>query len=150
MKIQQNVIYVVVDIESTGPIPNLYVEDALNACNVTFEQLKNSKIAVEPETGMIDFENWINQLKEKYSKKVVFVSDNLAFDWQWINYYFHYYIKRNPFGFSGRRIGDIYSGLSGDLRVASNWKKLRDTKHSHCALDDAMGNAEALMKIMKM
>jgi hypothetical protein len=40
-----------------------------------------------------------------------FVSRNLAFDWQFINYYFHRYPGGNPFGFSGRRIGDLYAGL---------------------------------------
>jgi hypothetical protein len=32
----------------------------------------------------------------------------------------------------------------------SGWKKLRTTKHTHHPVDDAMGNAEALLKMRDM
>lgn len=54
-------------------------------------------------------------------------------------------IGRNPFGYSGRRIGDIYSGIQKDMYVANDWKKFRRTSHSHNPVDDAKGNAEALL-----
>ena len=67
-------------------------------------------------------------------------------DWQWINYYFHKYVGNNPFGFSARRIGDLYCGLVKDARKNRDWKsKYRKTKHSHNPVDDSMGNAEALI-----
>ncbi len=47
---------------------------------------------------------------------VVFVSDNPAYDFQWINFYFWRYLGQNPFGHSGRRIADFYAGLVGDFR----------------------------------
>ena len=43
---------------------------------------------------------------------VVFVSDNPAYDFQWINFYFWRYFGENPFGHSGRRIADFYAGWS--------------------------------------
>jgi hypothetical protein len=46
----------------------------------------------------------------------VFVSDNPAFDFQWINHGFWHALRGNPFGHSGRRIGDYYAGLVGDFR----------------------------------
>ncbi len=46
-------------------------------------------------------------------KPVVFVSDNPAYDFQWINYYFWRYFGENPFGHSGRRIADFYAGGTG-------------------------------------
>ena len=45
--------------------------------------------------------------------RCIFVSDNPAYDFQWINYGFHHAIGRNPFGHSGRRISDFYAGLVG-------------------------------------
>jgi hypothetical protein len=74
----------------------------------------------------------------------------VAFDWQFINYYFHRFLGRNPFGFSGRRIGDLYAGLVKDAYKANDWKKYRVTKHSHNPVDDARGNAEALKKFREL
>jgi hypothetical protein len=79
----------------------------------------------------------------------IFVSDNPAYDWQWINYWFWKTCGGNPFGHSARRIGDYYAGLVGDFRAASKWKKLRITKHTHMPVDDAMGNVEAFERILK-
>ncbi|MFL5729533.1 MAG: hypothetical protein ACJ75J_08630 [Cytophagaceae bacterium] len=75
---------------------------------------------------------------------------NPAFDWQWINYYFHFYLGANPFGFSARRIGDMYAGMMKDLSKGSEWKKFRKTKHTHNPVDDAKGNAEALLTMKEM
>ena len=80
-------------------------------------------------------------------RPVVFVSDNPAYDFQWINFYFHRYFKANPFGHSGRRISDYYAGLTGDFHNTQRWKRLRRTKHDHHPVHDALGNAEALIRI---
>jgi hypothetical protein len=58
------------------------------------------------------------------------MAGNVAFDWQFINYYFHRFLGRNPFGFSGRRIGDLYAGMVKDASKATEWKKYRVTKRS--------------------
>jgi len=52
---------------------------------------------------------------------VVFVSDNPAYDFQLINFYFWRYIGENPFGHSGRRIADFYAGVTvlTDARLRS-------------------------------
>lgn len=96
---------------------------------------------------MDDFVAWI---KENSDDKPVFISDNPAYDWQWISYYFDKVGIENPFGHSARRIGDFYAGVVGNWRAASKWKKLRDTKHDHNPVNDAMGNVEAFRKIMRM
>lgn len=70
---------------------------------------------------------------------------NCAFDWQWINYYFHNFNDGNPMGFSARRIGDLYCGMVKDGSKNREWKrKFRKTKHTHNPVDDAKGNAEAI------
>lgn len=77
-------------------------------------------------------------------------SDNPAFDWQWINWLMHTYTGDNPFGFSARRIGDLYAGYTLDIGQQNNWKRFRVTKHTHDPLDDARGNMEAFKKIKKL
>jgi len=75
----------------------------------------------------------------------VFISDNNGFDWQFMNYYLHKYAGSNPFGFSSRRIGDFYAGLTNDFRGASKWKGMKKTVHDHHPVNDARGNGEALV-----
>jgi hypothetical protein len=62
---------------------------------------------------------------------VVFVSDNPAYDFQWINFYFWRYFGQNPFGHSGRRIADFYAGLVGDFRSTQKWKRPERGTRSH-------------------
>jgi hypothetical protein len=124
----------------TRPISDRFVPEALAISGFTREQ----HLAFdEPKVVMEEFDRW---LEEQSNGRPVFVSDNLAFDWQFINYYFHRFLGRNPFGFSGRRIGDIYAGLVKDAHRAMEWKKYRVTRHTHNPVDDARGNAEAFKK----
>ena len=164
---------VVVDVESDGAIPHKYSMVCFGAVVVepslskTFygqirpisDEWNPEALAIsgftreehltfdEPGGVMTNFRNW---LTEKVNDRPIFISDNLAFDWQWINYYFHYYLGKNPFGFSGRRIGDLYSGLEKDFFAGSKWKKFRKTRHTHNPVDDAVGNAEALLTIREL
>lgn len=93
------------------------------------------------------FEKWI--LKVTKCGRPVFVGDNPAFDWQWINDSFWRTLGRNPFGHSARRISDFYAGLVGDFTDSQSWKKLRITRHDHNPVNDAMGNVEAFDRLLK-
>lgn len=93
----------------------------------------------------LKFAEWL-----KPRKPLVFVSDNVAYDWQFINYYFHLFLSENPFGHSGRRISDFYAGLRGDWRKTQDWKRWRKTKHDHNPVNDAMGNVEAFERILEI
>jgi len=166
--------YIVVDVESDGVIPHKYSMVCFGAVIIdadldkTFygktkpisdewdpEALAISRFTREehkkfdnPKEVMSDFAEWI----EKNSKgKHIFISDNPAFDWQWINYYFHMFLGHNPFGYSARRIGDLYCGMNMNTNVNSEWKKLyRKTVHDHNPVNDAKANAEALLKMEEM
>jgi len=87
----------------TRPVSDRFIPGALAVSGFTREQ----HLAFDdPKAVMETFADWLDQ----HSKgRPVFVSDNLAFDWQFVNYYFHRFVGRNPFGFSGRRIGDLYA-----------------------------------------
>jgi len=124
----------------TRPVSDRFIPEALTVSGFSREQ----HLAFDdPKTVMQNFADWLAQHAKG---RPVFVSDNVAFDWQFINYYFHRFIGRNPFGFSGRRIGDLYAGLVKDASKATEWKKYRVTAHTHNPVDDAKGNAEALKK----
>jgi len=93
------------------------------------------------------FDEWLAQLKPP-CRRWTLVSDNPAFDWQWINDGFLRALGASPFGFSARRIGDFYAGLAGDWTKATEWKSLRVTTHDHNPVNDAMGNAEAFARML--
>ena len=54
----------------------------------------------------------------------------------------------NPFGNSSTNLGSLYKGMVKD--TSQNFKHLRKTKHTHNPLDDARGNAEALLAMKAM
>ena len=129
----------------TKPISEKFVPDALAVSGFSREQHLTFD---EPEQVMEEFAAWLEQ---NSVGRPIFISDNLAFDWQWINWYFHWFVGKNPFGFSGRRIGDLYCGMKMDTGLNSEWKKLyRKTRHDHNPVNDAKGNAEALLSFKRM
>lgn len=162
--------YIMVDIESDGPIPGDYsmicfgavlVDEHLN--RTFYGQLKpisknyqEEALAVsgftreetlqfnEPKTVMLEFKSWIN---ENSKGRPIFISDNNGFDWMFICWYFHHFIQENPFGYSSRRLSDLFCGLEKD--TFAKWKHLRKTVHTHNPVDDAMGNAEVLLMMKK-
>ena len=155
-----------VDVEADGPIPGDYsmicfgavlVEPGLNktfygrlkptSANWIPEALAVSGFSREqtlefdhPKQVMEDFENWLRSVA---SGRPMFISDNNGFDWQFINYYFHHFLGRNPFGHSSTNLGSLYKGLVKDF--SKNFKHFRRTPHTHHPVDDARGNAEALL-----
>ncbi|MDR3642462.1 MAG: exonuclease [Candidatus Doudnabacteria bacterium] len=93
------------------------------------------------------FEKWILNLTKH--ERPIFVSDNPAFDWQWINDSFWRTLGRIPFGHSARRLSDFYAGLVGDFTNTQSWKKLRVTLHDHNPVHDSMGNVEAFERMLQ-
>jgi len=160
--------YIMVDIEADGPIPSDYSMICFGAVVVEpsltktfYGQLKPMSdlwipeaLAVsgfsreetlafpEPEGVMHQFADW---LQEHSKGRSMFISDNNGFDWQFINWYFHHFTGQNPFGFSSTNLGSLYKGVVCD--TFQNFKHLRNTKHTHHPVDDAKGNAEALLAI---
>ena len=95
----------------------------------------------ESEIVMKNFADWI-KLNTKGSP--MGISDNNGYDFGvCLNYYFHKYYGSNPFGWSSRRIGDLFCGVERDMYY--KWKIHRKTAHTHDPVDDARGNAEALL-----
>jgi hypothetical protein len=97
------------------------------------------RVATEAEVAPA-FDAWLSGLVRGHP---VFVSDNPAFDWQWIAAMFAVAGVENPFGHSARRISDFYAGLTGKWPNTQEWKRWRRTTHDHNPVHDALGNAEA-------
>jgi len=171
-------IYVSVDIEASGPIPeeysmlslgaavvgdtskifykefkpinDNYVPRALEICGLSMEKLK--KTGVEPKAGMLEFKEWINNVSK--SKKPVFTAFSATFDWMFVEYYFRKYVGRNPFGLSGLDIKAYYMGKFGTKWVDTAKRRfdkrfLSKRKHTHNALDDAIEQAEIFEKLLE-
>lgn len=101
----------------------------------------------DPVMVAVEFEQW---LIAHCKSRPIFVSDNPAYDWQWISALFAVAGIQNPFGHSGRRIADFWAGLNYNFGETQSWKKFRKTVHDHNPVNDAMGNAEAFEKIMEL
>lgn len=129
----------------TAPIAENWIPEALSVSGFTREQHLSF---AHPKDTMEGFADWLSQ---NSVGRPIFISDNLAFDWQWINWYFHWFLGKNPFGFSGRRIGDLYCGMKMDTGLNAEWKtQYRQTRHDHNPVNDAKGNAEALLAFKAM
>lgn len=157
--------YVMVDIEADGPIPGDYSMISFGAVVVEpglgrvfaaqlrpiSERFVPRAIAVsgfsreqtlrfeEPAPVMARFAAWLQGL----GGRPIFVADNNGFDWMFVCWYFWHFLGSNPFGHSSQNLGSLYKGLVKD--ASRSFKHLRRTAHTHDPVDDARGNAEALL-----
>jgi hypothetical protein len=162
--------YIMLDIESDGPIPGDYSMISFGAVLVTesldthfYGRLKpisenyipealaisgHSREATllfdDPKKVMEEFGMWVNRI---CTDKPIFISDNNGFDWMFICWYFHHFIGSNPFGYSSQNLGSLYKGMVKN--TFQTFKHLRKTKHTHHPIDDARGNAEVLLYMKK-
>lgn len=172
-----NELYISVDIEAVGPIPGVYSMVALGACVVARphdsyyveiapinddfvpEALRVSGLSLDqlrqtgtpPDLAMRSFAHWIAETSKK--QVPVFVGFNAAFDWSFVNWYFHRYIGSNSFGISGIDIKSYYMGKTGcswdDTRSSKIKEQLQPLEYdqTHNALDDAIAQAEIFSRI---
>lgn len=122
------------------PISERWVPEALAVTGMSREQ---TLAFADPKQEMQRFATWLASLG---GGQPMFVSDNNGFDWQFVCWYFHHFLGKNPFGFSSQNLGSLYKGLVKNLRAS--FKHLRKTTHTHDPLDDARGNAEAMLHMI--
>lgn len=171
MNSQHSELFISVDVETSGPVPGIYSMLSLGACVVVdpdicfYRELKPMTMAHDPEalavTGfdlsvliengceprlaMKDFALWVKKQCGSESKPV-FVGFNAAFDWSFINYYFHYYDVENPFGYAALDIKSYFMAMQ-----KTSWQESRSSfagkhfsiprKNDHNALDDSIFQA---------
>lgn len=161
-----------VDIETSGPIPGEYSMLSIGACLVDDDQtcfeaklkpisknadpkaLEVAGLSMEallahgedPAVAMLRFSVWINEIAPQGSA-AVFVGFNAAFDWSFVNYYFHRFTGANPFGFTALDIKAYYMGAAGvpwgDTKSSRMAMRLHPRQiGDHDALHDAKYQAE--------
>lgn len=172
--------FISVDIETSGPIPGEFSLLSIGAClvydpDVSFECLVKpvnrnadpealkvtgldldvlTKNGEDPESAFRRFASWIEHVPSADNKAPIFVGFNAAFDWSFVNYYFHRYLGHNPFGFAALDIKSLYMG-----KMQSAWSETKSSvitkqlqpklRGNHTALDDARFQAELFRLILK-
>ncbi|WP_416068675.1 3'-5' exonuclease (plasmid) [Rhizobium sp. YTUHZ045] len=165
-------VFVSVDVETAGPIPGEFSLLSIGACSVfepekTFtcelqpinrnfdpKALKVSGLSLEeldrtglpPSDAMAALSNWVAEIAGPDGDPV-FVGFNSPFDWSFVNYYFHRFTGRNPFGFTALDIKALYMGATG-----CTWRETRSSRiaehlkpnlaGTHDCLQDALYQAE--------
>jgi hypothetical protein len=84
------------------PISDKWIPEALNLSGHTREETLTFE---DPKIVMTNFKEWIS---DNSKGRPIFISDNNGFDWMFICWYFHHFIGENPFGFSSKRLSDLY------------------------------------------
>jgi DNA polymerase III epsilon subunit-like protein len=174
-----NEVYVSVDIETAGPNPAdyslltigackisdlqrmfyvelqpvsmKYIPDALDISRLSMERL--AKRGIPPKAAMAQFEEWV-RAETAEGEKAVFVAFNAAFDWMFVNDYFHRYLGRNPFGHTALDIKSFFMGLAGVTWEETAMRYvgphyLGNQQLTHHALRDAMDQAQIFSKMLE-
>lgn len=161
-----------VDVEANGPVPGLFSMTEIGVIRVDRDLVKaptfhgklrpldgarwepNAYAVVgydhehaltfdDPAAVMDDLRAYLETNSEG---NPMLVSDNNGFDAMFTAWYFHFFLGRNPFGHSSMNLGSLYKGIVRTTR--ENFKHLRITRHTHNPVDDARGNAEALLHMV--
>lgn len=170
--------YISVDVEAAGPYPGEYALLSIGACtvdrpqstfyvelkpdvlNITPESLavhqlsldKLRQTGLEPAEALRDFEAWLVEVTPP-AHRPIFVAFNAAFDWMFVNAYFHKYLGRNPFGHAALDIKALYMGFQRttwaetSMRLISE-RYLPQSPLTHHALEDALRQCELFEKIL--
>ena len=171
-------VYISVDIETSGPCPPAYSMLSIGACLVgdlgmsfyaelrpISEQVVAEAIKVlgkplayfaangrEVKVAMAEFDTWVKSVSQ--GRSPVFVGFNAAFDWAFINWYFHTYLGRNPFGIGPIDIKSYFMGLKGGTwedtrssRIPARFKG--SVEQTHNALDDARSQAQMFERMLR-
>lgn len=168
--------YISVDIEASGPVPGEFSMLSLGACVVGatkknfYAELKPITSAFETEAlavagfdlerlgrdgveaahAMAQFDHWLSDVSPRTSKPI-FCAYPLAFDWMFVAYYFHRFLGRNPFGYSGFDLKSYYMGLTGESwRAAAPRRRFpigQDLTHN--AREDAIAQAQLMEQMLE-
>jgi DNA polymerase III epsilon subunit-like protein len=127
------------------------VPEALAISRLSMERL--AERGAPPKQAMLQFESWLKEQTPE-GHRPVFVAFNAAFDWMFVNDYFHRFLGRNPFGHAAVDIKSFYMGLANVAWAETSMRHvsthyLGDQQLTHHALRDAMDQAEIFRKMLK-
>jgi DNA polymerase III epsilon subunit-like protein len=171
--------YISVDVEAAGPHPGQYSLLSIGAClvddpdegfyvelqpvsdDVVPDALAVSGLSMDelrrhgrpPGAAMADFADWVERVTPD-GHRPVFVGLNAAFDWMFVNEWFHRHLGRNPFGHSALDIKSYAMGRDDCAFVDTSLARLVE-RHggppslSHHALDDARVQADLFARLRR-
>lgn len=171
-------VFISVDVETSGPYPGEYSLLAIGACvvedpdktfyvelkplneNTTEEALaihglsmrELAERGLEPAEAMTRFKDWL-AAQTPQGGTPVFVGFNAAFDWMFVNDYFHRFLGYNPFGHAALDIKSFYMGAAGvdwaetTMRYVSP-RYLNHQHLTHQALSDALDQGDIFYKML--
>jgi DNA polymerase III epsilon subunit-like protein len=171
-------VYIVVDVEASGPSPGCYALLSIGACTLdeprhTFyvelqpdtktytpeamaiSQLSLDRLAAEglPAADALQaFADWIDQVVPEGAQPV-FTAFNAPFDWMFVNDYFHRYLGHNPLGHKALDIKAYFMGLHGVAWAETSYAEVSDHYFEKCdlthhALSDAINSADAFQAML--
>lgn len=163
--------WVSVDVETAGPNPSQYSLLSIGACLVARpergfyvelqpvgsdsrpEALEVSGLSMEalaaagtpPARAMADFAAWLESACPRDAGPI-FVGFNAAFDWMFVNDWFHRFLGRNPFGHAAVDMKSFFMGVTGCAWHETSMAQVTDhygerRALSHHALQDARDQA---------
>ena len=167
--------YFSVDVETSGPIPGEFSLLSIGACVVgqldqafscflkpistkadpqalavtglSLGQLQQDGLS--PAEAMQQFGHWVEQ--QSIGTLPVFVGLNAPFDWSFVNYYFHRFLGKNPFGFTALDIKALYMGVTGcRWQDARSSQMVRDLQPKHRGNHDALHDARAQAELFEL
>lgn len=123
-----------------------------------FKNERNKKAYLETRKNQSNIIQAMQEYKdfiEKLPGKPIFVGYPAVYDFKWIDWYFHYAIDHNPFGFSGaidiKSFAWAYLGGTFKSCVKKNMPKewFDNMPHTHIALDDAIEQGALFVNIWR-
>lgn len=134
-------------IELKPLFPDTYKQEALDVGGFTIQSMERN--GAYPYNAMVAFESWLNQFD-----RPVAVGFGMAFDWAFVNGYFHKFLGRNILGINGICIKSLYMGMTGCEYKKTTKRSIpkkyhSDKPHTHNALDDAISQSELFSNILK-
>jgi len=132
------------------PISEQLVAEAIKVVGKPLEHF--TKSGREPKIVMAEFEEWVKSISG--GQTPVFVGFNAAFDWAFVNWYFHTYLGRNPFGIGPIDIKSYFMGLMGGSWEDTRSSRIPDrfkgaAEQTHNALDDARSQAQMFERMLE-
>ncbi len=167
--------YISVDIETAGPYPSRYSLLSIGACLVDepsaafYVELQPvneeadagalavgglslatlAETGVPPRAALVQFEAWVLAHTPEDSRPV-FVGFNAAFDWMFINDYFHRFLGHNPFGHNALDIKAFYMGMTGARWAQTTIGHVAAHLHQSCSLThNALADAQVQAQLFK-
>lgn len=170
--------YISVDVEASGPIPGEYSMLSLGACVVGrvddgfYVELRPVTMAFQPDAlavagfdlddlavrgadpadAMAAFDAWVARATAP-GHRPVFVAYPLPFDWMFVAYYFHRFLGRNPFGYAGLDVKSFHLGLTRGASGVDDSRELEPPLDGaldlmHNALEDAVAQARLFEQLL--